>query len=149
MHYPMITLPALKCFQSQCLAHPQKPQYNGGIIQKPELNNGLQGWTAFGEARIEYRESLGNKYVVAHSRNQAHDCVSQKIYLEKDKHYILSAWIQVSEGNDVPVTAPVKTTTRLKFVGAIFAESNCWSMLKDGLTADESGPAELYFEAPF
>ena len=52
----------------------------------------------------------------------------------------------MSEGNDVPVTAPVKTTTRLKFAGAIFAESNCWSMLKGGFTADESGPAELYFE---
>ena len=56
-----------------------------------------------------------------------------------------AAWIQVSEGN-VPVTAIVKTTTRLKFAGAIFAESNCWSMLKGGLTVDESGPAELYFE---
>ncbi|KAH1158531.1 hypothetical protein GLYMA_11G105100v4 [Glycine max] len=129
----------------ECLAHPQNPLYNGGIIQNPELNNGLQGWTAFGDARIEHRESLGNKYVVAHRRNQAHDSVSQKIYLQKDKHYTLSAWIQVSEGN-VPVTAIVKTTTRLKFAGAIFAESNCWSMLKGGFTADESGPAELYFE---
>ncbi|TKY67694.1 Endo-1,4-beta-xylanase 2 [Spatholobus suberectus] len=130
----------------ECLAQPQKPQYNGGIIQNPELNNGLQGWTAFGDARIEHRESLGNKYVVAHSRNQAHDSVSQKIYLRKDMHYTLSAWIQVSEGN-VPVTAVVKAATRFKFAGAIFAESNCWSMLKGGLTADTSGPAELYFES--
>lgn len=76
--------------QSQCLAHPLKPQYNGGIIQNSELNNELQGWKAFGDAKIEHRESLGNKYVVAHCRNQAHDSVSQKIFLEKDKHYTLS-----------------------------------------------------------
>ncbi|RDY07426.1 rsgI6, partial [Mucuna pruriens] len=130
----------------KCLAHPQKPQYNGGIIKNPELNNGLEGWTPFGDARIEHRELLGNKYVVAHSRNQANDSVSHKINLKKDRHYTLSAWIQVSEGN-VPVTAVVKTSTRLKFGGAIFADSGCWSMLKGGLTADSSGPAELYFES--
>ncbi|KAK7341361.1 hypothetical protein VNO80_24288 [Phaseolus coccineus] len=129
----------------ECLTHPLKPQYNGGIIENPELNNGLEGWTSFGDAKIEHRESLGNKYVVAHSRNKANDSVSQKIHIEKDKHYTLSAWIQVSEGN-VLVTAIVKTRTGLKFGGAIFAETNCWSMLKGGLTAEESGPAELYFE---
>jgi len=56
-----------------------------------------------------------------------------------------AAWIQVSEGN-VPVIAMVKTSTKDNFAGAIFAESNCWSMLKGGFTAQESGPAELYFE---
>jgi len=72
------------------LAHPQKPQYNGGIIKNPELNDGLQGWTTFGDAVTEHRESLGNKFVVAHSRNQPHDSVSQKIYLRKGLHYSLS-----------------------------------------------------------
>jgi len=85
-----ILIVGVTCFQSQCLAHPLKPLYNGGIIQNPELNNELQGWTAFGDAKIEHRESLGNKYAVAHSRNQARDSVSQKIYLQKDKHYTLS-----------------------------------------------------------
>lgn len=80
----------IACFQLQCLANPQKPQYNGGIIQNPELNDGLKGWTAFRGAKIEHRESSNNKYVVAHSRNQAHDSVSQKIYLQKEKHYTLS-----------------------------------------------------------
>ena len=28
----------------------------------------------------------------------------------------------------------------------LLSESNCWSMLKGGLTVEESGPAELYFE---
>ena len=72
------------------MAHPHKPQYNGGIIQNPELDDGLKGWTAFGGAKIEHRESTNNKYVVAHSRNQANDSVSQKIYLQKDNHYTLS-----------------------------------------------------------
>ncbi|ESW03678.1 hypothetical protein PHAVU_011G033100 [Phaseolus vulgaris] len=129
----------------ECLTHPLKPQYKGGIIKNPELNNGVEGWTSFGDAKIEHRESSGNKYVVAHSRKKAYDSVSQNIQIEKDKHYTLSAWIQVSKGN-VLVTAFVKTRTGSKFGGAIFAETNCWSMLKGGFTAEESGPAELYFE---
>lgn len=54
----------------------------------------------------------------------------------------------MSKGN-VLVTAFVKTRTGSKFGGAIFAETNCWSMLKGGFTAEESGPAELYFEVQF
>jgi len=54
----------------------------------------------------------------------------------------------VSEAN-VPVTAMVKTTEGFKFGGAIFAEPNCWSMLKGGLTADATGAADLYFEVQF
>lgn len=56
-----------------------------------------------------------------------------------------AAWLQVSNGN-VPVTAVVKTNEGFKFCGVIFAESNCWSMLKGGFIADTSGEAELYFE---
>ncbi|XP_047173042.1 endo-1,4-beta-xylanase 5-like [Vigna umbellata] len=129
----------------ECLTQPLKPQYNGGIIRNPDLNNGLEGWNSFGDAKIEHRESSGNKYVVAHSRKHAHDSVSQKISIEKGKHYTLSAWIQVSTGN-VLVTAIVKTSKEYNFAGAIFAESKCWSMLKGGFTAQDSGPAELYFE---
>lgn len=81
------------CFQPQCLTIPQKPQYNGGIIQNPEINDGLQGWTSFGESKIQHRESLGNKYVVAHSRNQPYDSVSQKIHLQKGMYYTLSGEI--------------------------------------------------------
>ncbi|KAK2429906.1 endo-1,4-beta-xylanase [Trifolium repens] len=130
----------------ECLAQPQKPLYNGGIIENPELNDGLKGWTTFGDAKIEHRESLGNKYVIAHSRNQPHDSVSQKIHLQKGLHYSLSAWIQVSEA-DVPVTAMVKTTKEYKFGGAIYAEPNCWSMLKGGFTADTTEVADLYFQS--
>lgn len=51
----------------------------------------------------------------------------------------------MSEGN-APVTAVFKTSKGIILAGAIFAEPNCWSMLKGGLTADTSGAANLYFE---
>lgn len=46
----------------------------------------------------------------------------------------------------VPVTAVFKTNSGFLYAGSIVAESNCWSMLKGGLTVNSSGPAELYFE---
>ncbi|KAK4264129.1 hypothetical protein QN277_029460 [Acacia crassicarpa] len=130
----------------ECLENPQKPLYSGGIIKNPELNDGLEGWTAIGDAKIQQRESRGNKFVVAHNRNQPNDSVSQKFYMRKNNPYSLSAWIQVSQGN-ATVSAVVKTREGLKYGGAIVAESNCWSMLKGGLTFDTSGPADLYFES--
>ncbi|KAJ7946166.1 endo-1,4-beta-xylanase-like [Quillaja saponaria] len=130
----------------ECLKNPQKPQYGGGIIINPELNQGLKGWSTFGHGKVEHRESGGNKFIVFHNRNRPHDSVSQKLYLQKDKLYTFSAWIQVSEGN-VPVRAVFKTISGYKHAGAIVAESKCWSMLKGGLTVDASGPAELYFES--
>lgn len=48
--------------------------------------------------------------------------------------------------NNVPVKAVIKTNNGYKFGGAIYGESNCWSMLKGGLIADTTGVAELYFE---
>ncbi|XP_028767203.1 endo-1,4-beta-xylanase 5-like isoform X3 [Neltuma alba] len=130
----------------ECLEHPQKPQYGGGIIKNPELNNGLKSWTVFGSARIEHRELRGNHFIVSHSRNNPYDSASQKIFLRKNRLYALSAWIQVNEG-DVTVRVVFKTLNGFKHAGATTAKSNCWSMLKGGFTADSSGPAELYFES--
>ncbi|XVE49333.1 hypothetical protein DITRI_Ditri01bG0074400 [Diplodiscus trichospermus] len=130
----------------ECLAEPYKPQYGGGIIKNPDLNGGLRGWSTFGNAKLENRELNGNKFMVARSRNQFYDSVSQKLYLEKNKLYTFSAWIQISEGK-APVKAVFKTITGFKHAGAVVAESKCWSMLKGGLTVDASGHAELYFES--
>lgn len=55
------------------------------------------------------------------------------------------AWVQVSSAN-VPVTAVFKTSGGFIHAGSVVGESNCWSMLKGGLTVDQSGPAHLYFE---
>lgn len=52
----------------------------------------------------------------------------------------------MSSGSDVPVAAIFKTASGFVRAGEIIAESNCWSMLKGGLTVEASGAAELYFE---
>ncbi|KAL6200450.1 hypothetical protein ACLB2K_030231 [Fragaria x ananassa] len=133
----------------ECLENPHKPQYGGGIIVNPELNHGLRGWSTFGNAKLQHRESqAGNKFAVACNRNQPHAGISQKTYLQGNKLYTFSAWIQVSGGRGVPVTAIFKTSSgSFIHAGAIVAESNCWSMMKGGLTVNASGPAELYFES--
>ncbi|KAJ8763345.1 hypothetical protein K2173_002228 [Erythroxylum novogranatense] len=130
----------------ECLRSPFKPQYGGGIIVNPELNYGLTGWTTFGAPKVQHRELNGNKFIVAHGRNQSYDSVSQNVYLRKNRHYTFSAWIQLSQGSG-HVTAIFKTTSGFKYAGAVIAESKCWSMLKGGFTTDESGPVDLYFEA--
>ncbi|XP_010447185.1 PREDICTED: uncharacterized protein LOC104729863 [Camelina sativa] len=130
----------------ECLPIPNKPQYNGGIIVNPDLQNGSQGWSQFGNAKVDFREFGGNKFVVATQRNQSNDSVSQKVYLEKGILYTFSAWLQVSIGN-APVNAVFKKNGDVKYAGSVVAEAKCWSMLKGGLTVDESGPADLYFES--
>ncbi|KAK9941869.1 hypothetical protein M0R45_007562 [Rubus argutus] len=131
----------------ECLANPLRPQYGGGIMVNPEFNDGLKGWSSFGNAVIQHRESEGNSFIVAHSRKQPYDSVFQKVHLESDKLYTFSAWIQMSAGSDVSVRAVFKTSTEFIHAGATIAESNCWTMLKGGLTVNASGPAELYFES--
>ncbi|KAG6652609.1 hypothetical protein CIPAW_05G018000 [Carya illinoinensis] len=134
-------------YTASCLENPHKPQYGGGIIINPELSHGLRGWSTFENAKIEHRVlSGGNKFIVAHSRKQPNDSISQKVYLQKDKLYTFSAWIQVSDGN-APVAAVFKTTSGQKHAGAVTAKSKCWSMLKGGLNVNVSGLAELYFES--
>ncbi|KAM7274294.1 hypothetical protein ACFE04_028958 [Oxalis oulophora] len=130
----------------ECLPEPYKPQYNGGIIVNSEFNEGIKGWSTFGNAKIEHKELFGNKYIVAHSRNASHDSLSQEVYLRKDRLYSFSAWLQVSHG-EAPVTAVFKTASGFIPAGAIVAEVNCWSMLKGGLTVNVSGLAQLYFES--
>ncbi|EOA18252.1 hypothetical protein CARUB_v10006745mg, partial [Capsella rubella] len=134
------------CSFRHCLEIPNKPQYNGGIILNPDLQNGSQSWSQFGNSKVDFREFGGNKFVVATQRNQSTDSVSQKVYLEKGILYTFSAWLQVSIGN-APVSAVFKKNGEAMHAGSVVAESKCWSMLKGGLTVDESGPADLYFES--
>ncbi|WCJ17973.1 Glycosyl hydrolase family 10 protein [Euphorbia peplus] len=131
----------------ECLESPLKPQYNGGIIINPELDEGSKGWSSFGYAKIEHRESNGNKFIVAHSRPFPYASVSQNLYLHKNMLYTFSAWIQVSEGSNIPVTAVFKTKNGYENAGVVVAQSKCWSMLKGGLTVDTSGPAQLFFKS--
>lgn len=70
-----------------------------------------------------------------------------------NNHLCFLAWIQVNgdddDDGDVLVRAVFKTGNGLKYGGTALAKSNCWSMLKGGLTAEASGPADLYFEVCF
>ncbi|PIA60877.1 hypothetical protein AQUCO_00300413v1, partial [Aquilegia coerulea] len=130
----------------ECIAEPLKPQYGGGIITNPEFNNGLDGWSEYGDGLIGKRQSKqGNNFVAARTRTNPHDSFSHKIYLEKENLYTFSAWIQVSEGKEA-VTAVIKTSKAHEIVGTVVAEYGCWSMLKGGLSVNSSGPAKLYFE---
>ncbi|XP_034681945.1 endo-1,4-beta-xylanase 5-like [Vitis riparia] len=131
----------------ECLEKPLRPQYGGGMILNPDLNDGLKGWSVSGGAKIEERVSGGgNRFIVAHSRSHKNDSVSQKLYMKKDKLYTFSAWIQVSS-RSASVAAAFRTNGGVKYAGAIIAETGCWSMLKGGLTVEGSGPAQLYFES--
>lgn len=56
-----------------------------------------------------------------------------------------AAWVQVSEGS-IPVKAMFKSRVGYRFAGAVVVEVGCWTMLKGGLTVDQTGVAELYFE---
>ena len=75
---------------------PHKPQYDGGIIKNPELNDGLEGWSKFGDATIEHKEFKGNKFIVAHSRVNPFDSMSQDLHLLKDRLYTFSGTCQIT-----------------------------------------------------
>ncbi|KAG6397610.1 hypothetical protein SASPL_143780 [Salvia splendens] len=131
----------------QCLARPLKPQYNGGAVANPELNEGLTGWSSFGESKIEHKESSdGNKYIVASTRNLSYHSFSQVLDLDKEKLYTFSGWFQVSQG-EAEIAAVIKTKTSYEIVGWVIAHSGCWSMLKGGFVVNVSGPADLHFQS--
>lgn len=70
---------------------PHEPQYGGGMVENPGLNEGLKGWNAFGGADIEHRVSeRGNSFIVASNRSKPHASVSQSFYLLKDMLYSFS-----------------------------------------------------------
>lgn len=70
------------------------------MIENPEFNEGLIGWSTFGNAVIEHRnESNGNNFVVAGRRNHFHDSVSQELYLEDNKLYTFSGIIYVIQNS--------------------------------------------------
>uniref|UniRef100_A0A7N0ZWT2 GH10 domain-containing protein n=2 Tax=Kalanchoe fedtschenkoi TaxID=63787 RepID=A0A7N0ZWT2_KALFE len=132
----------------ECLERPHGAQYGGGMVANPEMDGGVAGWGSFRGARVEGRVGAdGNRFVVASWRNSSYGSVSQRFWFKKDHLYAFSAWVQVSEGSGVPVKAMFRTRGGYRFAGAVMAEAGCWSMLKGGLTAQQTGVAELYFES--
>ncbi|XP_059648018.1 endo-1,4-beta-xylanase 4-like isoform X2 [Cornus florida] len=132
----------------ECLVNPLEPQYEGGLVANPNFEDGIEGWGRFGDAKIEARRaSMGNKFIVAYNRSQPYDSFSQWLYLEEGLLYSFSAWVQISEGNEIVVAKFRNSQNLSMIVGSVIAQPGCWSMLKGGLTVDVTMPAELHFES--
>ncbi|CAA2967305.1 endo-1,4-beta-xylanase-like [Olea europaea subsp. europaea] len=68
-----------------------EPQYSGGMVLNPELEHGLNGWTPFGDTKLEHEEAEdGNKYIVTSDRSGHQGSFLQKFHLEEEKLYVLS-----------------------------------------------------------
>ncbi|TKV94164.1 hypothetical protein SEVIR_9G274900v4 [Setaria viridis] len=141
----------------ECLRDPMKPLYNGGVIQNSEFNSGLMGWSTYRNIKAGVSSSpSGNKFAVVHNagsflsssgRFLPSHSVYQRVQMQGDMHYLLSAWLQVSNGT-AHVKAVVKAPSGERVIaGAIVAQSGCWSMLKGGMTTYSSGHGEIYFES--
>ncbi|KAG8088562.1 hypothetical protein GUJ93_ZPchr0010g10066 [Zizania palustris] len=142
---------------SDCLRDPMKPLYNGGIIQNGEFNSGLMGWSTRRDFKAGVSSSpSGNKFAVvqrvaslsgADAAAAPSHSVYQKIRLQTDTHYSLSAWLQVSAGT-AHVKAFVMSPSGERVVaGSVSAQSGCWNMLKGGMTSYSSGHGEIFFES--
>ncbi|XP_047093519.1 endo-1,4-beta-xylanase 4-like [Lolium rigidum] len=145
----------------ECLRDPMKPLYKGGVIQNGEFNNGLMGWSTYQNIKAGVAKSpSGNRFAVVHGASSSlsgngdaaaspSHSVYQKIQMQGDTHYSLSAWLQVSAGA-AHVRAVVKTPNGENITaGAVDAQSGCWTMLKGGMTAQayHSGQGEVFFES--
>uniref|UniRef100_M8BRC4 Endo-1,4-beta-xylanase Z n=1 Tax=Aegilops tauschii TaxID=37682 RepID=M8BRC4_AEGTA len=132
----------------KCLSSPMRSLYKGGILQNSEFDSGLMGWLVPPGVKAAVNSSQsGNKFADAKNKDQPSRGVYQKIHLKTNHHYSLSAWLQVSSGTAV-VKAIFKAPNGAYIGGgAVVAKAGCWSMLKGGMTAYSSGPAEFFFEA--
>ncbi|XP_062201535.1 endo-1,4-beta-xylanase 4-like [Phragmites australis] len=141
----------------ECLRDPMKPLYNGGIIQNSEFNNGLMGWSTYRNIKAGVSSSpSGNKFAVVQGPGGSlsssgnvlpSHSVYQRVQMQSDTHYSLSAWLQVSAGT-AHVKAVVKAPNGERITaGAVAAQSGCWSMIKGGMTGYSSGPGEVFLES--
>ncbi|CAH9074183.1 unnamed protein product [Cuscuta epithymum] len=138
-------------FSNECLKNPLKPQYNGGMVINPEFNDGLHGWSPFGNNHVNLTkgisgDSIPNNFIIASNRKDPYDSFSQKFYLKKNNHYTVSGWIQLSEGQS-DVSIVLKTPSGYKHIAWVIARSGCWSMYKGGIVASASATFELYFQS--
>lgn len=133
---------------TECLIEPQRAQYEGGIIANPDFTRGVQGWTVFGQGAIKEGISKnGNRYIVAHSRSQPLDSISQKVQLEKGKLYSFSAWVQINGGRGNVAVVFKMSRGELVRGGKVLARNGCWSLLKGGVFANTSSRVEILFES--
>ncbi|KAJ6692387.1 GLYCOSYL HYDROLASE [Salix purpurea] len=133
---------------TECLIEPQRAQYEGGIISNPDFTHGIQGWTVFGQGAVkEGISNDGNRYIVAHSRSQPLDSISQEVRLEKGKLYSFSAWVQINGGRGNVAVVFKMSSGELVRGGQVTARNGCWCLLKGGVFANISSRAEILFES--
>ncbi|KAH9614717.1 hypothetical protein KSS87_014442, partial [Heliosperma pusillum] len=148
--YAIQDLPYDYSATTECLEESWKAQYGeGGVIYNSEFYSGTQGWTVYGQGKIEERVSKnGNKFIVALKRTQPSDSPSQQVNLIEGMYYAFSAWIQLSEGSEIVsvVFRGRNAETVTLYGGTVIAEKGCWSMLKGGTISTFSGVADLTFE---
>ncbi|RHN82182.1 putative endo-1,4-beta-xylanase [Medicago truncatula] len=61
--------------------------------------------------------------------------------------YMFSAWFQLSEGSDIVSVVFKRNGSELVHGGHVIAKHGCWSLLKGGIVANFSSPAEILFES--
>ncbi|CAN1167752.1 G-type lectin S-receptor-like serine/threonine-protein kinase RKS1 [Linum perenne] len=129
---------------NSCLKAPREAQYGGGMIAN-------QKWTASAQRLIASNfpgiSEDGNLYGLVFNRSNSIDSESQKVQFVKGNLYVFSGWIQVSEGSQA--VGVVFRTNRGELIpgGKVTAKTGCWSLLKGGIFANFSGPAEILFES--
>lgn len=74
------------------------------------------------------------------------DSFSQELDLKKRIYYTFSAWVQVSDGDEVVVAALKNSSNGRQVIGSVIPQTGCWSMIKGGIDFDIDTPAQLYFE---
>ncbi|KAK3011920.1 hypothetical protein RJ639_010498 [Escallonia herrerae] len=104
----------------KCSEEPQRGQYGGGIIVKPNFDCGTKGWTAFGKGVLQERTA-----------ENGNSCLP---------------WVQISEGHET--VAVVFKTSRGELVpgGRVIAKQGCWSLLKGSIVGNISSPVDMLFE---
>ncbi|XP_045786627.1 endo-1,4-beta-xylanase 5-like isoform X2 [Trifolium pratense] len=132
----------------ECMKEPQRAQYGGGIIVNSEFEHNIEGWTVFGNGKIEEHISNdGNRFIVVRNRTQTLDSFSQNVQLKKGLIYMFSAWFQLSEGSDIVSVLFKINGSELVRGGHVIAKQGCWSLLKGGIVANFSSSAEILFES--
>ncbi|KAM0833229.1 hypothetical protein ACQ4PT_064375 [Festuca glaucescens] len=117
----------------QCEKEPPKPLYGGSILMTSA------------EAPTTVSAG-GKKLLMAKSKSAPAKGSTLKVELEKDTHYALSAWLQLSKSTGDVRAILVTPDGNFNTAGMIVVQSGCWTMLKGGATSVAAGKGELFFE---
>ncbi|KAL8027843.1 hypothetical protein ABFS82_14G120200 [Erythranthe guttata] len=106
---------------TECKLQPEKPLYNGGILNNPLVN----------------RDRINSPSFVLQN-------------LQNATKYCFSIWIKINEPEPALVRASVVTeATTLKCIGTVIAKEGCWSFLKGGFVlSSPSNLSTLYIQNP-